>query len=248
VSVSDARRLAGIHPVLETLRRGLPVHRLLVARGRTGAGVREILGLAEQRRIPVDRLARRDLDRLAPASPHQGVVAELPPFPYASLDEVVDRVQAAGDRALVVAADRLADPRNLGALLRVSAAFSADAVLICRHEAAGVTPAAERAAAGTATALPVARVTNLARALDRLGEAGLWVAGACAEGGAPPATADLALPLCLVVGSESRGLRPGVARRCDLRLQIPLPGGVESLNVATAAAVLLYEVSRQRGP
>ena len=241
------RLVYGVHPVRLALEGGEPVARILVVDGRVGDALRVLLGLAEAAGVAVERVPRRRLDRLCPQGAHQGVVAELPPFPYSDLEEVLRAAGRAEGAPLLIACDRVQDPRNLGAILRSAAAFGAHGVLLPRHEAAAVTPAAERTAAGAASALPVAIVANLARALDRAREAGLWVAAAAARGGAVPEAADLTVPLCLVLGGEARGPRPGVLSRCDLALSIPLPGGVESLNVAAAAAVLLYEVGRQRG-
>ena len=244
--MSGVRRVVGVHPVFESLDAPVAPLRVLVRSGSVGAALRRLLGAAEAAGVPVRRVHRSELDRLAGGVAHQGVVAELPPFPYRSLDEVVRAVAHTGEEALVVACDGVQDPRNLGAILRSAAAFGAQAVVIPKHGACGVTPAVERAAAGVTARLPVVLVTNLGRALDRLSEAGLWVAVADAHGGRPPGSIDLAVPLCLVLGGEAKGPRPGVARRGDLSLTLALPGPVESLNVGAAASVLLYEIARQR--
>jgi len=242
----SARLLHGVHPVRRALEEGQAVRRLLVVDGSVGGALRAILGAAEAAKVAVRRVPRRKLDQLCPKGSHQGVVAELPPFVYATLDQILDATVRSDVVPLVLACDRVQDPRNLGAILRTAVAFGAQAVVLPRHEAAGVTPGAERTAAGAAGAVPVARVPNLAKALDRLKDAGLWVAAASAHEGTRPDGVDLSVPLCLVLGGEAKGPRRGVLARSDLVLHLELPGEVESLNVSAAAAALLYEAWRQR--
>jgi 23S rRNA (guanosine2251-2'-O)-methyltransferase len=240
--------LAGRHPVLEALRsRTRPIEEVLVetqARDRHG----DILALARQGGVRWSRVPRAALTALAGSSHHQGVVARVAPRGYAELEDFLALPAARGEPALFVALDQVQDPGNLGNLLRTAEALGVHGVLVPRHQAAGLTPHAVRAAAGALEHLPVARVGNLGQALERLKEAGCWVVGAVAEGaeGSAPWRADLRGPLVLVLGSEGRGLRPLVARSCDALVRIPLAGRVGSLNVAAAGAALLYEVRRQR--
>jgi 23S rRNA (guanosine2251-2'-O)-methyltransferase len=169
------------------------------------------------------------------------VLAEAPPFAYASLDEIAQSLAKAGDNGLVLALDGVQDPHNLGAVIRSAAAFGAQGVVIPLHGACEVTLAAERASAGAASRVPVARVTNLAKALDHLKQsADAWVATADARGGQDPARAQPPRPLVLVLGSEAKGVRPNVAKRADLSLTLPVADAVESLNISVAAAVLMY--------
>src|SRR5262249_41415216 len=144
------------------------------------------------------------------------------------------------------ALDQVQDPRNFGALLRTADAFGVHGVIVPKHHAVGLTEAAARTAKGAAEYIPVARETNLVAALEKLKESGVWIFGAAARQGVAPWAADLGGPVCLVLGSEGEGLRPLVARSCDLLVTVPMRGGVGSLNVAAAGAVLCYEVARQR--
>ena len=182
-----------------------------------------------------------ELARLAGSPDHQGVVAEVDPYPYADPDSLLDRPDA-----LVVALDQVQDPRNLGALLRTADAFGVHGVIVPKHHAVGLTEAAARTAMGAVEHIPVARETNLVSALEKLKESGVWIYGAAAERGIAPWAADLTGPLCLVLGSEGEGLRPLVVRACDVMVTVPMQGGVGSLNVAAAGAALCYEVARQR--
>lgn len=188
-----------------------------------------------------DDTAAAELTRLAGTPDHQGLVAEVDPYPYADPGTLL--TSAGG---LVVALDQVQDPRNLGAVCRSAEAAGASGVVICRRRAAAVTGAACKAAAGAVEHLPVAKVTNLADWLRAAKEAGAWIYGAEAGAEAAYSDADLTGRVVLVLGGEAKGLRPRVADACDLLLSIPISGRVESLNVAAAAAVLLFEAGRQR--
>jgi 23S rRNA (guanosine2251-2'-O)-methyltransferase len=183
-----------------------------------------------------------ELTRLAGSPDHQGVVAEVDPYPYADADSLLDRPDV-----LIVALDQVQDPHNLGAVCRSAEAAGATGVVIPERRAAHVTAAVCKASAGAVEHLPLARVRNLADWLARAKQAGAWVYGAEAGAPAPYSQADLTGKVVLVVGSEGRGLRKRVGESCDLLVSIPVRGRVASLNVASAAAVLLFEAVRQRG-
>ncbi len=240
--------LAGRHLVLEALRsRARPIEEVLVeveARDRHA----DILALARQGGVRCSRAPRAALTALARSSHHQGVVARVAPREYAELEDLLTVPGARGEPALFLALDQVQDPGNVGNLLRTAEALGVHGALVPRHQAAGLTPHVVRAASGALEYLAVARVGNLAQALERLKREGCWVVGAVAEGGDAqvPWAADLRGALVLVLGSEGRGLRPLVARTCDMLVSIPLAGRVASLNVAAAGAALLYEVRRQR--
>ena len=187
-------------------------------------------------------LEQGELNRLAGSSDHQGVVAEVDPYPYADPGALLEAPEA-----LVVALDQVQDPRNLGAIARSAEAAGAEGVVIPSRRSASITPAACKASAGAVEHLRVARVTNLASWLGAAKEAGAWVYGAEAGAAAPHTQADLSGKVVLVLGGEGKGLRRRVADSCDLMVSIPVRGRVASLNVAAAAAVLLFEALRQRG-
>jgi 23S rRNA (guanosine2251-2'-O)-methyltransferase len=194
--------------------------------------------LAEAR--PKVRLDREQSE-LAGTRDHQGVVARVEPFRYADAYEL-----AAADRPLLAVLDRITDPRNLGAVCRSAEGAGATGVVVPAHGSAVVTPAVARSSAGAIEHLPIAVVTNLARYLEEVKGPELWVYGAAAEAEQSMWHADLTGGLALVFGAEGKGLRPLVRRSCDVLVSIPVAGEVESLNVSVAAAVLLYEASRQR--
>jgi 23S rRNA (guanosine2251-2'-O)-methyltransferase len=206
----------------------------------------EIAERARRAGVKVSLRTRDQLTAIAGNPDHQGVVARVAAAEYAELDSLLAIPAARGDAALFVALDQVQDPRNLGAVLRAADAFGVHGVIVPKHRAAGLTGAAARTAMGALGSIPVARETNVVTALERLKEAGVWVYGAVVGDGVRAWDADLTGPLCLVLGSEGEGLRPLVARSCDVRVTIPMGGRVGSLNVASATAVLLYEVTRQR--
>lgn len=225
----------GLRPVVEALKsRRRRVLEVLDATG--DRSVREAAG-----GVPVKKVPRSRVDELARGGVHQGVVARAEPYPYSGLEEIV-----AAPEPLVLVLDGVTDPRNLGAVLRAADGAGASGVVIPKDRAVGVTAAAVKASAGASEHVRVARVTNLRRAVDRIKEAGVWVYAA-EVGGTPHTGLDLLGPVALVLGSEGRGVRRLVREGCDGAVSVPMLGAVESLNVAVAAAVLLYEARRQRG-
>ena len=246
-ATSETEILAGPHVVLEALRAGRrSIRRVWVARAERG-GISEVIqGLARERGVPVEVRPRADLDRRVKGPPHQGVLAEVGPFPYVGAEDIVSMALRARAAAFLVVLDGIQDPQNLGAILRTAEAAGAHGLILPRDRATGVTPAAVRASAGATEHLPVARVTNLAAFLDRVKGQGVWVVGADPAAGSLLYTADLKEPLALVIGGEGRGLRPLVRSRCDIQVRIPLSGRVASLNASCAAAVSIFEVIRQR--
>ncbi len=183
-----------------------------------------------------------ELTRLAGSAEHQGIVAEVDPYPYADPVAMLERPEA-----LIVALDQVQDPHNLGAVARSAEAAGVDGLVIPGRRSASVTAAAAKASAGAVEHLPIARVTNLAEFLSRAKDAGAWIYGAEANAEAPYTQTDLTGKIVLVLGSEGKGLRRLVAERCDGLVSIPVRGRVASLNVSAAAAALLFEAVRQRG-
>jgi 23S rRNA (guanosine2251-2'-O)-methyltransferase len=184
----------------------------------------------------------RELTELAGTRDHQGVVAKVTPFRYADAYEL-----AAVEKPLLAVLDQVTDPHNLGAVCRSADGAGATGVVVPAHGSAVVTAAVARASAGAIEHLPIAVVTNLARYLEEVKGADLWVYGAAGEGESSMWDTDLSGGTALVFGAEGKGIRPLVKRSCDVLVSIPLAGAVESLNVSVAAALLLYEARRQRG-
>jgi 23S rRNA (guanosine2251-2'-O)-methyltransferase len=257
VSGGGRRVVFGIGPVRELLRGPRPqISALWLSRSRAelsdrrgGDPLAELAALAERQQIAVDRREPGELDALAgPGANHQGVVAIAGAYQYAEIEDLIELAVAAGPAGLLVALDGVTDPHNLGAIARSAHVLGAQGLIMPRDRSAGVSAAVTKASAGATEHIAMARVTNLARALEQVKEAGLWTAALAAGSGARPLwQLDASVPLCLVLGAEGSGIRPLVARSCDFRLEIPMAGaGVGSLNVSVAAGIALYEIARQR--
>jgi 23S rRNA (guanosine2251-2'-O)-methyltransferase len=240
--------VVGLHPVHELLRAGQPVQRILVSTARGESDVlADLRRAARERQVPVEEVDPRTIDERAEGLVHQGVVALAPPFPYARLDDVLARAEAAGEAPLLVALDGVTDPHNLGSIARTAEAVGAHALLVPSRRAAGVTATAEKAAAGALAHLPVVEVTNLVRTLEELHRRGVWSLGL--DGDADTDLADHPLasePCVLVVGAEGAGLARLTRERCDALVRLPMRGRVASLNASVAAGVALYELLRRR--
>ncbi|MBV9314154.1 MAG: 23S rRNA (guanosine(2251)-2'-O)-methyltransferase RlmB [Pseudonocardia sp.] len=238
----------GRNPVVECLRARVPATTLYVAQA-TNADERiaEAVRLAADAGIAILEVPKHDLDRMASGALHQGIGLTVPPFSYAHPDDLLELARESDRPALIIALDGVTDPRNLGAVVRSAAAFGAHGVLVPVRRAAGMTAVAWRTSAGTAAQLPVARVTNLTRALRDYATAGLMLAGLEVDGKVSIDDFELAGgPLAIVVGSEGRGLSRLVRETCDVTVSIPMAGPAESLNASVAAGVLLAEVARRR--
>jgi 23S rRNA (guanosine2251-2'-O)-methyltransferase len=248
-SKSSAELVVGRNPVVEALREGVPATTLYVQQFiDNDERVREAVQLASERGgIHLMEAPRPELDRMTNGLNHQGVVLQIPPYVYAHPDDLAAAAFDEGEDPLIVALDGVTDPRNLGAVVRSVSAFGGHGVVIPERRAAGMTAGAWKTSAGTAARTPVARATNLTRALEAYQKAGLTVVGLTADGDAEVQELDaLDGPVVIVVGSEGKGLSRLVGETCDLRARIPMPGGAESLNAGVAAGVVLYEAARRR--
>jgi 23S rRNA (guanosine2251-2'-O)-methyltransferase len=233
-----AEVIYGVRPVIEALHSD----RREVFEVLDAVGEKSVASKAAVKRVPVKRVPRQRIEELARGGAHQGVAARVGPYPYSSLKEIL-----ATTEPLVIVLDSVTDPHNLGAVLRAADGAGASGVVLPKDRAVGVTSAAVKASAGASEHVPVARETNLRRALEKMKEAGMWVYAL--EEAEATAYTDLELsgPVAFVLGSEGRGIRRLVREGCDGAVSIPMRGAVSSLNVSVAAAVLLYEALRQRG-
>jgi 23S rRNA (guanosine2251-2'-O)-methyltransferase len=236
----------GPHACEEALERG-SLHQLWIAPAAWGrcAPLREAARAAGAtvRQEPMEAL-----DRRTEGKRHQGIVGEGADFKYSPLEDILEAVRTKGNQGLVLALDGVTDPHNLGAVLRSAAAVGVDGVILPERRSAAVNDTVIRASAGTAARVRVARVVNLGRALDDLKEAGGWLFGLTGgEGSRSYLEEPFDRATVLVMGSEGEGLHQKIAERCDGLLRIPMPGGVESLNVSAAAAVALFRVIARRG-
>ncbi len=238
----------GLHAVSAVLRNErVQILEILVQQGRDDARVNTVCELAQKRKVAVRRVARKELDDRFHGARHQGVVARcasLPHYDENDLDEILDSVDGA---PFVLVLDGVQDPHNLGACLRSADAAGVHVVVVPKDRASPLNATARKVASGAAESVPVAQVTNLARALRALKDRGIWLVGATGETDQAIYDLDLRGPLAIVTGAEGQGMRRLTKEHCDFLARIPMAGVVESLNVSVATGICLFEAVRQRG-
>jgi len=235
----------GIHPVEEALAsRPRAIEYVAVLRDRRDAKFERIIDLCRRAGIALRFLNREELRRLTRTETHQGIAAIAAARSYLGLDDLLGRRR--GRHAFLLVLDGVEDPHNLGAIIRTADAAGADGIVIPERRAAGVHATVAKTAAGAAESLPVARVTNIGRTLDELKQQNLWTVGLDERGPQLYDALDYKMDCALVLGGEGGGLHDLVRKKCDFLVSIPMLGKVPSLNVSVAAAVVMYEVARQR--
>jgi 23S rRNA (guanosine2251-2'-O)-methyltransferase len=243
-------KLSGIHAVREALAAGRPLQAVIIARGRHGDRLEEIVKLARSKGVQVRFEDRAQVDRAAGTRDHQGVVAMVAARAAVTLEDLLARRKAgaegSGAPGPLVLLDGVEDPQNLGAIIRTALAAGAAGIVIPDRRSSGLTDATARVSAGAIEYLPVARVTNLARAMEQLKKAGYWLVGLDERAPLRHSEVDLTGAIALVLGGEGKGLHELVRERCDFLASIPTSGPIPSLNVSVAAGIALFEVVRQR--
>ena len=238
----------GINPLLEVLlSHPEMLEKVVVAEGRGGNEVRKILKLAAEHGLPVEFGGRERVEKLAPHRVHQGVAAICRAHPYATVEEVIDHRHEKSKYDLIVLLDNITDPQNLGSIIRTAHCCGVNGVIIPENRAASITGSVSKASAGAVQYLPTAMVVNLANTIDDLKERGFWIYGTDAAAKTDIHSADYNGNIALVMGSEGRGIRPLVRKKCDFLISIPMRGQVASLNVSVAAGVILFEILRKWG-
>ena len=240
-------KLTGIHAVKEALEAARPIEHVWIAKGRQDSRAEEIVQLARRSGVPLRFEERAHLDRIAGTRDHQGVVAVAAARTAAALEDILANANRdRGKPGLIVLLDGVEDPHNLGAIIRTALAAGAHGVVIPERRAAGLTDTVARASAGALAHLPVAKVTNLARSMEELKEAGYWLAGLDERAERSYTEIDYTSPTAIVLGGEGGGLHDLTRKRCDFLVSLPTMGPVKSLNVSVAAGVVLFEALRQR--
>lgn len=239
--------VVGRNPVIECLHARVPATALYIAQGtRNDDRLTEAVQLAHSRSIPLIEVPRLELDSMTGNGLHQGVGLQIPPFEYADVFDLISTAAEGKEQGMIVVLDNITDPRNLGAVIRSTAAFGGQGVVIPERRSASVTAVAWRTSAGTAARLPVAKATNITRALKEFQQNGYQVVGLDAGGDTTYDSYDGTGPVVIVVGSEGKGLSRLVRETCDVLVSVPTTSWVESLNASVAAGVVLSEFSRQR--
>jgi len=237
----------GIHPVLEALqKRPHAFHTLTLSRHTAGSDIKHLITLAEKSNIKVSYDSPKKTSRSSQSEQHQGVTATVDSFPLVDLKTVISRHSPGDKKTFFLVADSIQDPHNFGALIRTAVCAGVQAIIFPKDRAAPLTGTVAKASAGAVEHIPLCRVVNLASALEQLKEAGIWIAGTFPHGRETIYDFDFNLDMALVIGSEGKGIRPLIEKKCDFHLSIPLKGSFDSLNASTAGAVVMFEVMRQR--
>ena len=244
-AVLDENTVIGRNAVKELLSSGRDIDKLYITSGEREGSINMLIGIAKERGLPIVECERSRLDAMAAGGRHQGIIAIAAEHNYSTVEEILAYAQERGEPPFVIVCDGVEDPHNLGAIIRSAECAGAHGVIIPKRRAVGLTTTVAKASAGALSHMRVAKVTNLASAIDDLKERGLWVYGADMDGKEYYNT-DLKGAAAIVLGSEGFGISRLVKEKCDFIVSIPLYGQVNSLNVSCAAAVILTEVSRQR--
>lgn len=233
----------GINPVKVLLRQQKAgLEKVIIASGRGGSAIQEMIAAARQRKISVEFHPRPYLDELVGNKDHQGIALLRQAFTYSGMDELIANRSDSSGFDLILILDSIMDPQNLGAIIRTSYCLGANGVIIPVDRAAPVTAAVIKASAGSAEKLPVVRVTNLAQTIDDLKERKFWIFGADAHEGGDIREVDFECNVALVLGGEAKGIRPLIKKKCDCLLSIPFERSFDSLNVSVAAGIIGYEI------
>lgn len=235
--------IVGRNPVREALKSGREIDKLMVSS--EDGSMKKILALAGERRIPVMKVEKSAIERVASGQIHQGVAAFVSAYEYAELEDIFSLAEKRGEDPFIIILDNLEDPHNLGAIMRTAECAGAHGIIIPKRRACGLTDVVAKASAGAVEYMPCVKVTNIAQTIDALKEKGIWVA-ACDMGGQEYYKADLKGKIAVVIGSEGFGISRLVKEKCDFVVSMPMVGRINSLNASNAAAVILYEVRKQR--
>lgn len=242
--MEDKNIIIGRNPVMEALKNDREIDRLLIGKGAEGS-INKIAGMAKSKGIIIRQADKNELDRIAEGRPHQGVIAYAGSYKYAEMDDIFARAEARGEDPFVIILDNLEDPHNLGAIMRTAECAGAHGIIIPKRRSCGITEVVAKASAGAVEYMPCIKVSNIAQTIELLQKKGLWVA-ACDMGGKNYYQQDLKGKLAVVIGSEGFGISKLVKEKCDFVVSMPMVGNITSLNASNAAAIIMYEVRKQR--
>jgi len=241
-----AQMILGRNPVIEALKAGRLIEKILVQYGVKGSAIERIRHLAKQHNVPCVEASKQKFRELESDEITQGVVALVGTQQYVEVQDLLVVAGRRGEAPFLLVLDEIEDPQNLGALIRTAECAGVHGVVVPKYHAASISPGVARASAGAIEYMHVAKVTNIAVCLDRLKEKGIWVVGAAIDGDRLFTDIDYTMPVALVIGSEGKGIRKLVREKCDFLVKIQLYGRIASLNASVAGALLMYEVVRKR--
>lgn len=238
--------LEGRNPVLEALKSGRSINKILISKGDREGSILQIIALAKENRVVMQDVDRSRLDKLSQTQVHQGVIAYVSAKEYVEVEDILDIAAAKNEPPFIIILDGIADPHNLGSILRTSDVVGVHGVIIPKRRAVGLTPAVSKSSAGAIEYVPVARVGNIAHTIEYLKKKNIWVVGTDSTGEDTFYKRDLTGAIALVIGSEGQGIGRLVKEKCDFVVKIPMKGNIASLNASVAGAIVMYDVLRQR--
>ncbi len=238
--------VVGRNPVLELMKTDKNIDKIYVLKGDLKGSIKKILGAAKDKGIIIQEIDKKRLDELSGGEVHQGVAALVTGFQYSNIDDIFNRAQERGESPFIVILDGIEDPHNLGAIIRTCECAGVHGVIIPKRRAARVTQTVYKASAGAVNHMLVSDVTNISDTIEILKEKGLWIYGADLKGENYYYHESLKGAICLVIGNEGKGMSRIVREKCDVLVKIPMFGNISSLNASTSAAILIYEVIRQK--
>lgn len=239
--------IIGRNPVLEALRSERDINKIWIAEGSQKGQMQQIIGIAKERQVLVQFVPKKKIDQMSDGN-HQGVIAQVAAYSYAELDDLFARAEERNEAPFFLLLDEIEDPHNLGSIMRTADAAGAHGIIIPKRRAVGLTATVAKLSTGAIEYIPVARVTNMARAIDDIKERGVWIVGTDAKGSDDYRSMDGSMPVGLVIGSEGKGMGRLIKDKCDFLVRLPMKGHVTSLNASVAAGLLMYEVYRKRHP
>lgn len=239
--------ILGKNPVLEALKSGRAINKIMVSEHLQHKASQNIHSLAKEKGIQVQKVPKKKLDQLVDGN-HQGVVASVAAYEYSEMEDIFQKASEKGEAPFILLLDEIEDPHNLGSILRTADASGVHGVIIPKRRSVGLTGTVAKTSTGAIEYIPVVRVTNLARTIDDLKQENVWVVGTDAKGEEDYRQLQGDMPIALVIGSEGKGISRLVKEKCDWTVRLPMVGQVTSLNASVSASLLMYEVHRKRNP
>lgn len=238
--------ISGRNPILEILKTDKEVEKIYVLNGELKGSINKILGIAGDRKIPIQHVNKSKLDSLASGNIHQGVVASVTSYEYVDIDTILEKAKNRNEDPFVLILDEMEDPHNLGAIIRTAECAGVHGVIIPKRRSASVNQSVYKSSAGAVEHILVSKVTNISDTIEKLKDKGLWIYGGDMDGENYYYEASLTGPIGLVIGSEGKGISRLVKEKCDVLVKIPMKGKISSLNASNAASILIYEILKQR--
>jgi len=238
--------IEGRNAVIETLKSDRTIEQIFVAKGDVSGSINVVLALAKEKKIVIKEVDRKKLDQMTQTGSHQGVIAQVTPFKYCDIEDILSCAKKRGETPFIVILDEIEDPHNFGSIVRTAEVCGAHGIIIPKRRNVGVTPIVYKSSAGACEYMNIAKVTNINVAIDNLKDKGIWIYGADMKGTSYCFDADLKGALALVIGSEGKGISKLTKAKCDVLVKIPMKGNISSLNASVAGGILMYEILKQK--